>query len=197
MKHKIIFFASLLILGGCATSPSVSNFQEGKKLIASGEIEQGLEQIEKASRREPGNIEYKGYLASQRAAAVDKLTGKAVLERNEGNFDAAESDYRVILRIDPANQHAKDGIERLKADRRHKDEVAQAQSLFDKGDIQGANSMLSTVLSEDPDQKDGKVLKKRIDEIAAKAMKKPELDLAYGKKITLEFQDASLKSVFD
>lgn len=195
MKHILIAF--LFVLGGCATSPAVTDFQEGKKLIDSGQFEQGLEKIEKASSADPGNIEYKGYLASQRARAVDKLTGKAVQERNSGKFDDAESNYRMILKIDPANQHAKDGIERLKADRRHKDEVDQAQTLFDKGDMKGASSIVSAVLAEDPDQNDARNLRKRMDEIAAKMAKKPELDLAYGRKITLEFQDASLKSVFD
>lgn len=187
----------LAILTGCATSPAVRDFQEGKNLLAAGEVQQGIAQLEHASKAEPGNTEYREYFYRQRDQATNKLLGEAEKARSAGDFDTAEADYRKVLTLDSANQRALQGIDRVKSDRRHKDAVSQAQALFDKGDMNGAKSALADVLAEDPNQKDAKALKKRIDQTAARQSKMPELDAAFDKKITLEFQDASLRSVFD
>ncbi|MBY0579208.1 MAG: general secretion pathway protein GspD [Burkholderiales bacterium] len=194
----VIFMPFAMLMAGCATSPSSRDFQDGRKLIAAGEIEQGLAQIEHASKAEPYNTEYRETLFRQRELAVNKMIVEAEAARARGEYDAAENAFRRVLALDAGNPHAREGMDGVKADRRRRDGVSQAQSMLDKGDIGGAKSMLADILAEDPKQQDALALEKHIDEAAAQNAKiSPVLDSAFGKKITLEFQDANLKSVFD
>jgi hypothetical protein len=47
-------------------------------------------------------------------AEINNLIGKADQEVGDGNFDAAITNYRIVLKHDPANIRAKQGIERAR-----------------------------------------------------------------------------------
>jgi general secretion pathway protein D len=96
---------------------------------------------------------------------------------------------------------ARQGLEALVTERKHRLVVADAEALLKKGtaeDLATALEKLRPVLAENPKQKDAGNLKDRIDEARAKQVK-PEAKLAevFRKPISLEFRDAPLKSVFD
>lgn len=186
-----------MLLAGCA-QPAVREFDEGRKLLSEGKIEPGLAQIDLAIKKAPGNPEYRTYLFKQREAAVNQILAHADAARNNGQLDEAESDYRRALALDGSNPRATVGVEEVRADRRRMAQLAEAEALFNKGDREGAQARLRPILAENPSQPAAKALQKRIDETNAAATAIPStLKLALKKPITLEFQDASIKAVFE
>jgi general secretion pathway protein D len=140
-------------------------------------------------------------LASRRLSIVNQLTAQGENARREGRLSEAEKSYRQVLNLDPNNAMARQGVEALVMERRHRQVLAEAEALFKKG---GRNEMtealekLRPVLSENPNQKDALNLKSRLDEARAKASKPDaKLAAAYMKPITLEFRDAPLRTVFE
>lgn len=197
---RALAFATAFLMGvtGCAAPQA---YREGNALLAEGKTEQGLAKLEEAVRLEPRNAEYRIALASRRAAVVNRLVAGGEAARHEGRLSEAEKAYRQALVFEAGNAMARQGLDALIVERRHRQVVAEAEALFKKGgadELTEALEKLRPVLSESPSQKDALNLKARIDERRVK-LAKPEAKLAsaYRRPITLEFRDAPLKSVFD
>jgi general secretion pathway protein D len=127
------------------------------------------------------------------------LAGEAA--RREGRLTDAEKAYRQVQAIEPDNAMARQGLDALLTERRHRQAVTEGEALLKKGgaaDLDLALERIRPVLAENPNQKDALNLKARVDEARGKLVK-PETRLAaaYRKPITLEFRDAPLKAVFD
>ncbi len=194
-------YASLLItimlLAGCA-QPAVREFDEGKKLLSEGKVEQGLAQIDSAINKSPNNPEYRSYLFKQREEAVYRIMEQADAARNNGQFDLAVENYKRVISLDANNPRATAGLEEVQADRQRMTQLAEAEVLFNKGDREGAQSKLRPILAATPSLPAAKALQKRLNELDKAATATPSgLKLALKKPITLEFQDASIKSVFE
>jgi general secretion pathway protein D len=186
-----------LLLIGCA-QPALQEFDAGKKLLSEGKVEQGLAQIDSAIKKFPNNPEYRTYLFKQREEAVNRLILQADAARNNNQFEEADIYYRRVIALDVNNPRAANGIEVIQADKRRISQLAEAQTLFDKGDREGAQIKLRPILAESPDQPAAKALQKRLDQMTETVATPPStLKLAMKKSITLEFQDAALKSVFE
>ena len=77
--------------------------------------------------------------------------------------------------------------------------MAEATALFKKGDTDGASAKLRRILAEDPLQHEAQELLRQLQEKAAEnnaVSGSPTIRKALKKTISLEFQDAGLKSVF-
>lgn len=170
-------------------------------MLAEGKIEAGLAKLEEAVRLEPGNAEYRIAYATRRASIINRFNLAAESARREGRLSDAEKAYRQVQVLDPENQMARQGLEALVKERRHRQIVAEADALFKKGtaaDLADALEKLRPVLSENPQQKDALNLKARIDEARAKeARPEARLAAAFRKPISLAFRDASLKAVLE
>ena len=80
--------------------------------------------------------------------------------------------------------------------------VAQARKDMDAGDLDAAERKLRAVLEQDPSQREARALLEVVAQRRARAAAQtppvaPELKSPFSKPITLEFRDASLKSVFE
>jgi general secretion pathway protein D len=194
-----LILLALLALAGCTSQPT-RDFRDGKDKFSGGQIEQGLAQLEQATKADPENVEYRQYFFKQRESAVNQLLGKADVERAKEAFDEAASDYKRVQKIDPNNQRARDGLSLLQGDRERKQILADALVLFNQGDLDGATAKVQTILTENPLQQEAKALQKQIDEKIAEYRETTEstfIKKANKKSISLEFQDASLKAVFN
>jgi general secretion pathway protein D len=198
LRGIIALVSVVVLLSGCA---AVTAYREGNTLLAEGKTDQGLAKLEEAVSLDPRNVEYRIALASRRASIVNQLIATADTARRDGRLTDAENFYRQVLRYNPDHPIAKQGLDALAAERRHRLAVTQAEELFKQGgktQLTDALERLRSVIAENPNQKDAVNLKARIDETRAKELK-PEAKLAasYRKPITLEFRDAPLKAVFD
>jgi general secretion pathway protein D len=187
----------LLVLAvfACATNQA---FIDGRTMVESGNVEEGLAQIEEAARNDPGNMEIRNYLARQRAAAVQRYLAAGDNARSAGQLDEAEQAYQLALRFDPANANAKAGLEKLGKDRASAARVAEAESAMKSGDGEAAYAKAKEILSENPAQKNAKAIVRKVEEKNAKAeLGNPKLNEKLRKPITMEFRDAPLRTVFE
>jgi general secretion pathway protein D len=186
-----------MLLVGCA-QPAVREFDEGKKLLSEGKVEQGLAQIDSAIKKSSNNPEYRSYLFKQREEAVYRIMEQADAARNNGQFDVAVENYKRVISLDANNPRATAGLEEVQADRQRMTQLAEAEVLFNKGDREGAQAKVRPILAATPSLPAAKALQKRLNEVDKVATAAPSgLKLALKKPITLEFQDASIKSVFE
>ncbi len=190
--------ALAFLLAGCA---GTNAYREGQALLAEGKTEQGLSKLEEAVRLEPRSAEYRIALSSQRASNISRLISLGEAAMREGRLTDAEKAFRQAQVLDPQNGMARQGLDALVSERRHRLLMIEAESALKRGtpaDLSEAQDKLREILSENPTRKDAQVLKARLEESRAK-LQKPGVKLAaaYRKPITLEFRDAPLKSVFD
>ncbi len=202
MNHTAITRLNLLVLGimlsACAGSQP---FKEGNALLDAGKVEQGLAKLEEATQAEPGNAQYRITLSNRKMRLVNAANGRADAQRQQGNLAEAEQSYRQALAIDPSSAVAQQGVAALAQERRHRQMVAEAESVYQRGgdtNVAQAQETLRLVLLERPAQREALNLKSRIgDEHARKRPGAGKLAAAYRKPVTLEFRDAPLRSVFD
>jgi general secretion pathway protein D len=198
LSLRLLCAVLALSLAGCA---GMRAHREGAALMAEGKAEAGLAKLEEAVRLEPGNAEYRIGLATQRASAIQRLLAAAEGARREGRLSDAEKTYRQVQAIEPNHTMARQGLDAVVAERRHRQAITEAEALLKKGTpsaLAEASDKLRSVLSENPSQREALNAKARVDDVRAKEAKaETRLAAAYRKPITLEFRDTPLKSVFD
>lgn len=184
-----------LLLGGCAGQKA---FREGKELMASGKASEGLIKLEEAARLEPANLEYRMAVTNGRSEVVRRQLQGADLALGQGRLTDAENLFRAVQQVEPQNAMARAGQEAIAMERRHRQLLQAGDEMLKQGKWRELDEVVHTVLAENPNQRDARVLKSRIAEKKA-AEKTPtaKLAAAFRKPISLEFRDASLRSVFD
>ena len=189
---------ALSLLVGCAGRQA---FRDGNDLLAEGKVEQGLAKLEEAVSLEPKNAEYRIALATRRSSAINKLNSSAEAARRQGRITDAERAYRQVQAMDPEHAMARQGLQAIVVERRHRLQVAEAETLFKKGklaDLNAALEKIRPVISENQNQKDALNLKARVEDSLVKQLR-PENKLAvtFKKPISMEFRDAPLKSILE
>jgi len=186
---------TLMLLAGCAGQEI---HREGMALLGQGRYEEAVEKLAEASRENPGDVQIRKDYFRAREDSVNRFVAIGNAERAAERFDRAEQAYQKALRIDPASGRAKNGLDALAMDLRHATIVADAQNLFDKGDLDGAAARLKEVFLENPSQGGALRLQRQInDRIAKDLAAEPSLRSAFQKPVTLQFRDANLKMVLE
>ena len=190
--------AALFFIAGCATMAGQKDFERGRALIEAGNVEQGLPAVKSAAERQPKNMEYRSYYIRHRDALVQRYVLAAENARSVNGFDEAEQAYQRALALDPASQRARAGLEGLRLDRRHREMLLQAEASFKQGDLDGARTRAREILAEDSGHRGARELVRRLDARKAKSSAMPaRMTAALRKPVTLKFQDASVRAVFD
>jgi general secretion pathway protein D len=196
MKSRISLLLVVGVLAACATTDP--SYVEGQRLLATGQNEEGLALLDKAARDNPRQHELRMEYLRQRDAVMARLVQQADSARIGGKYAEAEATYIQALRIDPDSARARAGYETVATERRHAERVREAEKLFAKKDFAGTEFRLREVLAENPGHAEARNLMRRLlDARASRSLDPPELRSAIGKQVTLEFRDASLRSVFD
>lgn len=185
-------------LAGCG---AMAAYREGNSLLEAGKIEQGLAKLEEAVRLDPYNAEYRIALASRRASLVNQWLAAGDALRRSGRDADADRAYRQVQALEPENAMARQGLEALQTERRHRVLLAEAQALAGKGTsgaIDDALEKLRPILVENPMHKGARNLKRQLDDSKARELT-PDVKLAaaFRKPISLQFRDASLRSVLE
>lgn len=193
-RISALFITISMMLSSCA-GETVLN--ESKGLLAEGQVEAGLSKLHNALEKDPQNIPLRNYYYHQRELQLNRLLIQADVARQQDQLDDAERLYHQVQDIDLSNERAVTGLQNIALERRHRQQVKEAETLFNKGDVAGATSMVQTVLLENPQQKYALLLKRRITEKNDKTDPMARLKSAKSKPISIEFRDISLKSVFE
>jgi general secretion pathway protein D len=199
MSRTILTLLPVLsLLAACAGNQA---YNDGQAMLGAGRTEQGLALLEQAAQAEPTNAKYRIAVTSGRMRALNKLNGAAEALRQQGKLPEAQALYQQALALDASNDVAQRGLAGVAQDERHRKLVQEAQASYQRGgeaNIAQAQEALRQVLQERPAQREALALKGRIGDAQAKARPAGgKLAAAYRKPVTLEFRDASLRSVFD
>ena len=195
MRRHFVALLLALTLGACAGQRV---YEEGLTLIDQGKLREGLAKIDEAARLEPENRQYRQAYFLQRDVALQRHLALAEAAKRQGQWDAAEGLYQMMLAIDPENLRARSGIEGLRTEKRHRALLGEAESFFKRGDAAAAHAKVREVLSENANHREAQLLLRRIEERSVRvAAAEPQLVAALRKPITLEFRDASLRQVFE
>jgi general secretion pathway protein D len=186
---------TLILLAGCAAQQI---HKEGMLLLDQGRYEEAVSKLAEAASKDPSDMQLRKdyFLAREQAANRYVTIGNA--ERSTERFDRAEEAYRQALRVDPGSGRAKTGLEAVAMDRRHAVVIAGAETLFKKGDAEGAAARLKEVFLENPNQGNALRLQRQINERMAKDLaSEPSLRANFQKPVTLQFRDANLRMVLE
>jgi general secretion pathway protein D len=168
-------------------------------MMAAGDSVGALAKLEQAVKAAPNNFEYRQTYEQDKALAVERWVAEGDLFRGSGDLDKAEADYLRALRYDPDNKAARAGVALIEQRRRNLAAIQDARADIDSGSLDRAEQILKAVVAQDPELAEARALLSRIYEkrAAAAASVPPVLKSAFSKPITLEFRDATLKSVFE
>lgn len=196
-KHisAIILLAATVLMTGCA---SQAMHNKGLELVQEGKFEEGLGNLEAASKAEPHNLTYRADLLSSRAQITNRMLANAEDELALGHFDTAQSIYERILKIDRGNRNAKLALDTMAMSKRHEAIIEEAKKLFDQDEFDGARAVLKPVLLENSKNSLALALLRQIDEKQNKIqIAEPSLMTMFKKPVSLQFRDANVKMVFE
>lgn len=194
MKLPAIALA-LALLAGCAGDTTQ---MEARRLLESGETQTGLAMLARAAEQNPRDRELHFEYVRQRDLATSRLLTEGDTARANGQYNEAVTAYQQALAIDPEQPRAKAGVAGIAADRRHAGMVREADAWFKKQNYVEAESRLREVLNENPGNQDARNLLRRVNDAkTTQSLIPPVLKSAVGKKVTLEFKDANIRSVFE
>jgi len=187
--------AMLLLLAGCASQQS---FVKGKALLEQGNLTEGFSELHKAVEQEPQNIEYKKYYYRQRETWVNRLLREADNAVIDHAWDSARTNYEQVLQIEANNRRALDGLKSIESGKLNEARLADARQLFEAEDWEAANEKARAILAEMPGHSEARKLLSRVEQKKNEA-KTPAAIVSskFKKKVTLEFRDANIKSVFE
>jgi general secretion pathway protein D len=182
------------LTAGCATDRL---HRQGVKAFEQGAYEEAIATLEQAVKKDPSNLELRLGLRARREAAVQQLLAAADSARANGNGDSAAKSYRRVLTLEPGNDRALRGLERVQADRRHAERIAKAAQLFAATKLDTAELEVHAVLAEDPDFAAASALLSKIDLARGPTAAVPRLKTRDDRPVSLQFRDAPTKMVFE
>ena len=194
-KGAALLLLTVCLLGGCAAEKL---HREGQALLDQGRFEEGLAKLQEAAKAYPEDMSFRTALARNREKILTRLLAEAASARAADRREEAQAMYERILRIEPDNSRARDGLEALAMDKRHDKVVAEAAELLKNGNLDAAGTALKPVLLENPKHGQALAIQRQIDERLAKELvAEPTLKAQFKKPVTLQFRDAGLKMVFE
>jgi general secretion pathway protein D len=187
-----------LLLSACAGQDA---YRDARALLANDQAGAALSKVEEAARLDPHSAQYRLEYLRTRQRLTNEVLLQAERAKNARQFDVAEAAYRRALELQPDSESALNGLQQIERERRWDDWLAQAQTHLDKKDFDAARPRIQAVLLENPGHADAAALMQILDKANEKASAPPApvaaLSANYKKTLSLEFRDASIKTIFE
>lgn len=187
-------FCLLSLLIGCADN----GLKEGRGLIEQGKTQEGLGVLRAGTQKAPEDTELRQYYFAQRERAVTRLLDEAQEAMNAGDTEGADAAFKQLTQIDPKNPRAaalRIPLDQLK---QRAANFSQAEAAFSAGQLDAAESGVKRILAKAPTDAGALALQDKIQSARKKAEEAQKLAPSfYTDKVTLEFQNAPMRSVFD
>lgn len=191
------FGAATLVFGLLASCASIPELDDGKRLIAEGRLDEGLAKLQLAARRHPQNPDVRNNYVLQREAIVGAFVRDGDALRLVGDFDTAEQRFRRAATFDPNSSIVRAGLDAIARDRRLATVANDAEQALKRGDHATAESLARNVLAENSTQRTARSVMRAVAERKASLQAEPALKVDPQLKVTLEFRDAPIQSVFE
>jgi general secretion pathway protein D len=161
----IALILSALLLAACANDLAL---REGERLIAEGQPEAGLKQLEEAMRANPGDLKYRAAYIRQKELHLARQLAKADAELKAGRLEEAQRLYQDVLRLHPENNRAPSGLATIEIEKRNKTLLADAEAAMKRNDHEAARGKLRAILAQNPQHAQAEALLKEANEKAGK-----------------------------
>ncbi|MGN7915222.1 secretin N-terminal domain-containing protein [Enterobacter sp. 22466] len=192
-KTKIAMLIGTLLLSGCASTPEVrltATSGEQQELVTS------LATLEQQRRLAPTDITLKKQEQVTRTRLVNLYLKQADKAIAEHDFQQAEQAWRTVLRYQPGNMRAQQGLRhshsRYSVDALYQDAVKLAEE-----NPELALKKIQEVLEESPDWPQATILRDRLlRQLAASQSPDISLDKELQKPISLNFPSHNLMQIF-
>jgi len=186
---------ALALVAACASDALIT---DARALRNEGRMDEALASLEKATREDPQSHAYRSEYFRLREVAVAQWLVQADSLRAAARFETAAELYRRVLKYDPANARATQGVAQTEVDVRHRALLAEVDKLVKAEKYRDARDVLAPVLAENPAQREARQLQRLIEEKTTKpAVALLQLRSSVTKPISLELKDVPLRTVFD
>lgn len=182
------------LLAGCAAQTA---YRDAQTLLANDQPQEALARLEEAVRLDPTSVAYRLDYVRTRDRLVSEVIRQAQGARDARQFDVAELAYRRALQFHPNSESAIAGVKLLESERRRERWLSQAKTSVDRKDLKGARAKLRAILTENPSHAEAARAMKGVEAALAIAPEEAALAAAYRKPVTLEFREATLRTVFE
>lgn len=182
-----------VLLSACA-SPALL---EADSLALEGRHELALAVLDSARQKDPADNALRAAQQRQRELTIATLASQADAARVAGRLDVSGVLLARLEALDPNHLRVQSLRSELGRAERHRQALAAAARALDTGRIAEANSKLREVLSESPGLPAARALQRRIAEMTPEPPPPDAMGSAFQKRLTLEFREAPLRSVFE
>ena len=196
MNKAPLIILLVLSLGGCASDRA---YREGERLLAQGQTEAGLRQLQQALKEAPNDVQIRTAYLRAREAQIERLFAAAEAAQQAGREAEAEARYRDVLALHPQSPRAQAALAALETQRANRALIGEALAALQKGEAEPARQRLRSVLAREPAHAEALQLMKEAEQKIGKPQgtEPPALAAAYRRPVTLQFRDAPVRTIFD
>ena len=185
--------ALTVLLAACAGNPVI---EEARRLIGTGQIEDGVALLKVESDKNPSDGALRATYFRERDVGLSRLASAAESARLAGDAKTATELYQRAAKLDEKSPRVQAGMSALERDVVRRNQLGMADKLITEKKYEAAQGIVSRVAAEDPQSRDVRALQRRIDEATQSppqlAQFRPE-----ARRLTLDFRDANLRSIFE
>jgi general secretion pathway protein D len=182
------------LLAGCAEQRLHNNSQD---LFQEGNYEAAVDALDAGARAYPNNAQLVADAIQARRQALMLLLNEADTARREQRFDDAQAALLRARKFDASSKRVEALIAELAVERRQVEAIAKAEEMVKTADFQGASRLVAAALKDNPRQQQLLAEQRRIEELAHQAQPRGYVHLKETRPISLDFRDASLRTVLD
>lgn len=182
-------------LTGCA---DLAVRREAQAAMQRGDVATAIQHYERGVAAYPDSTTLRAGLLQARAEALARTLSTVASARARSDFDAAEKSVAEALSGDPGNERLVALREEILGERRQAQALARASELAGQAQTAQALEVIRLALKDNP-RHDGLLSLRRRIEADARAASREVFDttLAEQRPVSLDFRDASLRTVLD
>jgi general secretion pathway protein D len=186
---------ALVTLAGCAQQRIRDDSQT---LLRAGAYEQAVSGLEAGLKEHPESALLRAGLLSARAEAFARLLAEAASARASGRWDDAQRALERARPFDLAGARVDELLGDLDVQRRQRRAIEQAETLIAQQQPDAARRVITDALKDDARQPELLALQRRLDaQSREQQLQSGRGGLAETRPISLDFRDASLRTVLD
>jgi general secretion pathway protein D len=197
LRPNYVVLALLALVSGCASYQNI----KGKAEIALDKPDDGVQSLSSAAKLDPLNPRFQADYLSQRDKHAADVVALADELRALGKHAEAKTAYERILKLDPGNLRAEQGLRGLMQDARNEKLLSEGEALLAQGRADLALERAAQVL--DTNGKNKRALMLREASLDARNDQQLAIERArlartiLDAPVTLQFRDAPLRIVFE
>lgn len=173
-------------------------FNDARQMIAQGYLDAGTQKLAALVQQYPDNVHYRNTLKMHQDLKVAQRIKSAEVLLKKGDLNDAESQFQSILITAPENQRALNGLKKVAIAQKHQTLLNSAEQAYAEQDFNTARALLRAILAEDTTHVEARTLFEKIDQQAMdKVNNVPQINSAFKQSVSLEFNNAPIKSVFE